>query len=446
MNSSEVVAKVRRRESSIEEITREALGLVDTAEGFGAITWRNDERALSDARDADQRLSFGAATRPLEGVPFTVKELLAVEGEVWDQGSAAFAGLKAPATSRIVDRLRAAGAILVAGTASAEFGALPTTENVRGACRNPNDPSRTSGGSSGGAAVCAWLGIPLDHGSDGGGSIRIPAACTGVVGLKPTRGRVSAGPLSGDGWGGLSVNGVLAPRVDDAAGFLDAVAGPAKDDPSMAPPPRRRFLFAAADRKPRRIGVAITRDGIGVEPSAERATRLAADTLADAGHDVFDVELNLDELEEGFGILSQVGIGATPIPADAADQLLPRVRHIWEAAQQVTGREVMRALEGTAIRSRRVLEAFARFDALLTPTLSGPAPMLGELGADPDRAWEDYRVFLQWTWPFNATGQPAITIPFGEVGGLPLGVQFVGHKGDEWSLLALGAELEDLRS
>jgi amidase len=412
VNADQVVSEVRRRGTSIEETTNRALELVDRAEGFGAITWRNDRRAIEDARRADARLAAGGAVRSLEGVPFTVNELLAVEGEIWDQGSAAFDGLKAPATSRIVDRLRAAGAILVAGTASAEFGALPTTENIRGACRNPHDPSRTSGGSSGGAAVCAWLGIPLDHGSDGGGSIRIPAGCTGVVGLKPTRGRVSAGPLSGDGWGGLSVNGPLAPTVREAALFLDAVSGPAGDDPSMAPQPLRRYIFAPTDRKRRRIGVAITRDGIGVEVAAEEATRRAADALSDAGHDVFEVEISLDALEEDFGTLSKVGIGATPIPPGAVEDLLPRVRQIWMSAQEVTGTQLIRALEGAAIRSRRVLERFAAFDALLTPTLSGPAPVLGELGADPERAWDQFRVFLQWTWPFNATGQPAISVPF----------------------------------
>lgn len=445
LNLEETLAAIRRRERPIADVVSDALAIIDQAETFGAIAWRCDDDARATGTAADARLASGGAIRPLEGIPFTVKELLPVEGRTWDQGSAVFAGLRAPATATLVRRLEAAGAILVAGTASAELGALATTENVRGACSNPADPTRTSGGSSGGAAVCAALGLPLNHGSDGGGSVRIPAACCGVVGVKPSRGRVTSGPLSGDGWGGLSVNGALTSTVADAARFLDAVCGRAHDDPCQMPPPDRPFLEAARSSKRLRVAVAFARPGLAVDASAVAATRRAADMLAAAGHHVVEAAPNLDPLEEGFGVISQVGIGSTPVPPDRLVDLLPRTRELWQQAQSVNATVLMRALESVAIYSRVVDAFFAQHDVLLTPTLSGPAPLLGTLGADPETAWDDYRVFLQWTWPFNATGQPAISVPFGDTGGLPLGVQVVARKGEDWTALAIAAELERLR-
>lgn len=442
MTSREILDSVRRRQRAIEEVADDALALIDAAEAYGAIAWRWDDRVREVARAADARLRAGGAVRPLEGIPVTVKELLPVEGQPWDQGSAVFQGLRAPATATLALRLEAAGAIIIAGTSAAELGALPTTENARGACVNPHDPKRTAGGSSGGAAVCASLGIAMNHGSDGGGSIRIPAACCGVVGLKPSLGRVTAGPLSGDGWGGLSVNGSLTPTVEDAAMFLAAVSGPTPSDPPRVPLPRRPFPEAVGDRTSRRIAVAFSRGGLDISSEAREATSRAADALADAGHEVTQDSPDLDPLEEGFGIVSTIGIGATLVPPERIGDLLPRTRQIWQDARSVQATELMRALESLAVHGREVMAFFERYDALLTPTLEGPAPILGTLGRDAANAWEDYKVFLQWTWPCNATGQPAISVPFGHSDRLPLGVQLAGRKGDEWSLIALAAELE----
>ncbi len=401
------------------------------------------EAALDDARAA--RVDD---PRPLEGVPFTVKDLCAIADGPSQQGSRAFAGFSYGVDAESVTRLRAAGAILVATTASSEFGASPTTENsLYGITRNPWDPERTPGGSSGGAGVSAALGVAsLNQASDGGGSIRVPASCCGVYGLKPQRGRISLGPFMAEEWGGLDVYGPIARTVADAALFLDVTAGPATGEPFWAPPPERSFLTATEEERSLRIAVAYERDGETVDAETKDAVRATADLLASLGHTVEEAAPDLLPLEEGFLVVTTVCIGQKPLTDEQVALLEDRNQIIFEAAKHVPAIDYVRAVDRMHRACRGVLPFFDDYDLLLTPTVSRPSPVIGEIGADIEQAWADYRNWLCWAWPFNVTGQPAASIPAGfNADGLPLGVQLVGRPADERTVIAVSAQLERAR-
>lgn len=435
-------AAYRKSAASPVEIIEQALSRMDEAQQLGAIQWRDDDRSREAALEAQRRMDRAEA-RPLEGIPWTAKELLPIAGIPGLHAMQPFADALPPGSAWLAERMEAAGAILIARTSSPELGALPQTENHRGVCRNPHDNERTSGGSSGGAGVCAALGVaPFNHGSDGGGSVRIPAAWCGVVGLKPSRNRITRGPFAGDGWAGLTAEGVLANTVEDTALFLDTVAGPGFGDAVMPPATYGSYIDSCSETSPKRIALAISRDGLPVDPEVEKQVRAAADQLAAIGHVIVeDQPRDITGLEPGFGAASATGIGSMQLTRAQAETLHPRVRYLWEQGRRWSASEMIVAVSTMQQRARRIAEWFESYDALLTPTLSIPAPRIGELGADPLRAWEEFAPVLQWTWPFNVTGQPAISVPFGKADGLPAGVQLVGRIGDEPTVLALAAQL-----
>lgn len=406
------------------------------------------EAARADAKDADARVAAGEG-RMLEGVPFTAKDLAALADGPTNKGSRAFAGWRAGVDAHVIARLRAAGAILVATTASSEFGARPTTESeLFGVTRNPWDLARTPGGSSGGAAVSAALGIaPLNQGSDGGGSLRIPSACCGVVGLKPQRARISLGPLMSEEWGGLDVYGGITRTVADAALFLDVTAGPATGDPYWAPPPERSFLSAVGEDPGRlRIAVAYERDGIEVDDEAKAAVEETARALRELGHEVAARAPSFAALEPYFLTVTTVGIAAAGFTDEQLERIEPRNRLIYEVAKQVNAVDYGNALHAMHLECRRAMSFFDDCDVLLTPTLGWPAPPIGTVGADLERAWDDYGRWLCWTWPFNVTGQPAISIPAGLTrDGIPVGAQLVGRPCAERTILSVAAQLERAR-
>lgn len=412
-----------------------------------AFPWVRREAALADAAVADARLAGGDA-RPLEGVPFTVKDLCAIGDGPSNQGSRAFAGHHAGVDAVVVQRLKAAGAILVATTASSEFGNRPTTESdLFGATRNPWNLDHTCGGSSGGAAVSAALGIAsLNQGSDGGGSCRIPALCSGVFGLKPQRGRISLAPLMAEEWGGLDVYGALTRTVSDAALFLDITAGPAVGDPYWAPPPARSFLSAVGDDRPLRVAVAYERDGESVDEECKRTVEETARLLEKLGHTVVAAQPDLLGLQQPFLLISTIGIGGMPLTPEQLEQIEPRTRLIFDIAADIRANDYVQAVRQMHLETRKVATWFEDYDVLLTPTLSKAAPVIGEMARDIEKAWDDYRNWLCWTWPFNCTGQPAVSVPSGfTTDGLPLGVQLVGRHADERTLFMLAAQLEQER-
>ena len=412
-----------------------------------AFAWLRHDAAREDARAAEKRFAAGDA-RPLEAIPFTAKDLAAVADGPTNKGSRAFEGQRLGVDAGVVARLRAGGAILIGTTTASEFGNRPTTESALfGATRNPWNIERTSGGSSGGAAVAAALGIaPLNHASDGGGSIRIPAACCGVFGIKPARARITLGPLLGEDWGGLDVTGPITRTVGDAALFLDETAGPTPGDPYWAPPPLKSFLSAVDERRPFNIAVAYERDGEAVDPECIAKVEETAALLRAMGHTVTETQPNFLPLEEPYLVVSTIGIGVLDLTPRQLDLLEPRTRVIFDAAREMKAVEYVRALNEMHLHARTVAGFFEEYDALLTPTLSRPAPPIGEIGKDVHGAWNDYRNWLCWTWPFNVTGQPAASVPAGfSSEGLPIGVQVVGRAADERTVLSLSAELERAR-
>jgi amidase len=444
MDATSTAASFRSGELSVTGNLEQSLLRLDEAEKLGAIQWRDDERARVAAKEAEHRFASGTA-RPLEGIPWTAKELLPIEGIAGLYAMEPFAKQIPPASAWLADTMKDLGAILVARTSSPALGALATTVNHRGSCLNPHDASgtRAAGGSSGGAAVCASLGVAaMNHGSDAGGSIRIPAACCGVIGLKPTRGRISRGPFRGEGWAGLSVEGPLTRTVRDAAWFLDLTHGYRLGDLGNPPTPSGPFIEAAKDDARKRVALSVTRDGLGVSPAAERAVLQAANLLAEQGHEIIEVTPPMIErMEPAFGIASTAGIASMPLTPDQVETLHPRIQRLWNEGQSVPAVELLRELDEVSRVIRELAAWFEPFDVLLTPTLSEVAPVQDEMLTWD---WDRLKIFLQWTWPFNVSGQPAISVPFGSDNGLPLGVQAVGKYGDEAQVIAIGHQLESL--
>jgi len=397
---------------------------------------------------------------PFRGVPFLLKDLLAsYAGARLCAGSAFLRDFVPDHDSELVARLKRAGLVIVGKTNTPEFGLLPTTEpRLFGPSRNPWDPARTTGGSSGGSAASVAAGmVAMAHGNDGGGSIRIPASCCGVFGLKPTRARNPLGPDFGDLMGGLAVEHALTRSVRDSAALLDATSGPDIGDPYCAPPPARPFLKeVGAD--PGRLRVAFTTsalNGAPVHADCVRAVREAAELCCELGHEVSEATPAIDGERFGSAFMRIWSVGCArgmegnailtgrqPMP-DEFEELT------WALAEQ--GRAVSAAsylltvtfLQGIA---RQVARFFVKYDVWLTPTLAEPPLPLGSFDPQPgnplygiQRASE----FVPFTPICNVTGQPAMSLPlFWNGEGLPVGTHFVGRFGDEATLFRLAAQLE----
>jgi amidase len=279
------------------------------------------------------------------------------------------------------------------------------------------------------------------HGSDGGGSIRIPASLCGLVGLKPSRGRISYAPL-GEGWAGMSTQGPLCHTVQDAALFLDAIAGPALGDFYWAAPPPHTFREAAR-REPGRLRIGwATRTSEGkAEPEIAEATRRAVTALEGLGHAVEEAAFDADRMWEPFWQIASASLAARAIPDP--DLLEPHARATLERGRQLSAADYVNAVTALHQHARRLVTALDRYDALVTPTLPRTAPPLGALGADPRTSAEEIHDFIPFTYAFNMTGQPAVSLPLAQsASGLPIGVQVVGRPADDGGILALAAQLE----
>ena len=406
------------------------------------------ERALAEADQADAGLRAGDE-RPLLGVPIAIKDNVDLVGDVTGHGTREY-GEPAAADSEVVTRLRAAGAVVLGKTHLPELAIWPFTESASwGVTRNPWSSERTAGGSSGGSAAAVAAGLaPLALASDGGGSIRIPAACCGLFGIKPQRGRVSLAPLR-EHWHGLTALGPLARRVIDAALFLDAAAGPAPGDADVPPPPPRPFLDSARS-EPERLRVAVSYRppmAARVADEALRPVLETADLLRSLGHDVVEHEPRYGELRTLFAPRWLRGIHDDSHTLIAGTrQLERRTRQMIAAGSVLTPAVVQRARRAESALLARLAATFDSFEVLLTPTLAQPPVAAGR--------WEGrgaLRTFLgvaNWT-PFtvawNVTGQPAAVLPAGFSDGLPLAVQLVGRSNDEGTLLALAAQIERVR-
>jgi amidase len=350
----------------------------------------------------------------------------------------------------VTAKLKAAGLISLGKTNTPEFG-LPcyTEPDVAPPARTPWDLTRSAGGSSGGAAAAVAAGlVPAAQGSDGGGSIRIPASVCGLFGIKPSRGRVSNAPVSSE-ISGLAVNGPLARNVRDAAALLDAMSGPAASDWHWAPPPVTSFL-AACDVAPGRLRIGrfatpVIADAV-VDSECLAAYDAASAALADLGHEVVDHVVTFGaDLVPAFETVWSQEFLSLPFDEAVEAKTRPLTRWIRERGRAATGAQVYAALAVLRQATRRELEATSGYDAVLTPTLAQPQALVGGLRNDEDPAadFEAQKRFTPFTAPYNMSGQPAVTVPLHWTQeGLPIGVQLIGRPYGEATLLAIAAQLE----
>lgn len=444
---------VRRKELTARELVEAAIARIERFNpALNAVVTSLYDAALSAA---EQPIGSG----PLAGVPFLLKDLLASYGGAKTTcGSKFLRDFVCDHDSELVKRLKRAGLIIIGKTNTAEFGLLPTTEpELFGPTLNPWDPTRTPGGSSGGAAAAVAGGlVPLAHGNDGGGSIRIPASCCGVFGIKPTRARNPLGPDFGDIMNGLVVEHALTRSVRDSAALLDVTAGPDLGDPYCTPP-LERPLLEEVGRDPGRLRIAFTAicGETRAHPDCVRALHDCAGVLARLGHEVEEDAPSFDRrsFRQAFNIVWATGcaksikgavraVGRTPME----EELEPFTRALYELGKEQTASAYLQAVERLQRIARKVAGFFVDYDVLLTPTLAEPPVPLKTFAVtaeDPlaviDRAWN----FAPFTALANATGQPAMSVPlFWNDTGLPIGSHFLGRFGEEGKLFRLGSQLE----
>ena len=435
-------AAVRRREVSSEELTRAYLQRIERLNPrLNAYVLTTPELALEQARAADSA-NIGY---PLRGVPVSVKELTSVAGYPMTFGSKAFEDKVFGIDFFSVSRLKEEGCPILGKTNTSEFGTRPTTEHgLFGATHNPWHLDHTPGGSSGGAAAAVAAGLcAFAHGSDGGGSVRIPSSCCGTVGLKPSRGRISPGPLFGEGWAGLSTDGAIARTVADAAAGLDAIAGHLPGDAYWAELDGRFADAARPTEKKLRIGFTV-RAGVQVEEPVAACVREVARLLDGLGHRVTEGGPDTSPFRGPMQVIVTSGVASLPIPDES--KLEPFNVQAIEFGRRLTAVDYVRAVDAIRMHSRLVVRFWDDHDVLITPTLPRTVPRLNTLGVDLATAGDEYMDFVSFTYPFNCTGQPAISLPLGVDGdGLPIGVQLVGPPRGEAVILGLAAQLEQAR-
>jgi amidase len=455
-SATEQAELVRSGELPARQLVEASLAAIDRLnDELNAVVTRCDERALAEA-DAVQP----GDERPLAGVPLLVKDLAAItEGVRTTMGMRALGDWIPSDDSATVRRLRAAGAIVVGKTNLPEMGILPVSEPLRfGPARNPWDTSRTPGGSSGGSAAGVAAGmVAIAHGNDGGGSIRIPASCCGLVGLKPSRGRVSWAPHLAELAAGFATDGVLTRTVLDSALGLDLLAGYEPGDPYWAPDPSAQFVEAAR-REPGRLRVAFVVDspnGVPVDPACVAATRAAAELLESLGHQVQEVEIEADEAYVTNFVTVWIAGTANEVETWGriagreldVEQLEPLSRQMYDMSLQMSATDYLRALDWLHDYSRRLVAMWEGIDVLLSPTLAKPPIEIGALepqeGEPPIQMLMNAATWVPFTPVWNVTGQPAISLPLHETeAGLPVGVQLVGPPAGEELLLSLAAQIE----
>ena len=400
---------------------------------------------------------------PFTGVPFVLKDLLATYAGVrmaW--GSAFMKDIVPDHDSELVARYKRAGLVILGKTNAPEFGILPTTEpHFFGSTRNPWNKEHSAGGSSGGSAAAVASGmVSIAHGNDGGGSIRVPASCCGLFGLKPTRARVPLGPDVGDAMGGLVIDHALTRSVRDSAALLDAVCGPDIGDPYWAPP-RARPYVQEVGADPGKLRIAFTTQaatGTAVHADCVAAVQDAANLCADLGHRVEEKQPEIagEMILGAFMVVYSAGIaenvdGAALLTGRAAapGELEPLTIALAEMGRQQTAPTYLISIAILQRISRDFQRFFADYDVLLTPTLAEPPLPLGTLESPPDHPLFGIirsGAYVPFTPICNITGQPAMSVPlYWNADGLPIGSHFVGRFGDEATLFRLAAQLEQAR-
>jgi amidase len=445
---------VREGELSPAELVDIAIAAVEEASPrLGAVTWTRFEQARAEASGA---LPKG----PFRGVPLLLKDLgCLVAGEPASFGLGALAGVTWPVTSYLAEQFRAAGFIILGRTTVPELGTSVTTEpRSFPPARNPWRPGHSAGGSSGGSAVAVASGmVPVAHGSDGGGSIRIPASACGLVGLKPTRGRVSQGPLVAESWAGAVSDGALTRTVRDAAAVLDAISAPGPGEPYY-PPPLPGPLAAEVGAEPGRLRIGLLgRPGAPHyldHPECRSAAASAGRLLESLGHQV-EESAPAAMFEPDFAChLNTVIAAHTEVTLRAferrlgrplgEDEIEPRNASHRQAAAAMGVAGYLQAREWLGQWSRRMAPWWDSHDLLVTPTLGSPPPKLGWFtAAGPAAEGQRIASFIPYTAQFNVTGQPAVSLPLHwTADGLPAGVQLVAAYGREDLLIRVASQLE----
>ncbi|MEV5711321.1 amidase [Actinoallomurus sp. NPDC052274] len=448
----EQAAAIRGRELSPVDIAEHYLDRIDRlADRVGAYVTVTADLARDQAKTAERAVMSGEEA-PLLGVPVPVKDLNMVKDVRTTLGSAAFADFTAFTDDNVVAFLRQAGTILLGKTNTPEFGLPCYTENdVAPPARTPWDLERSAGGSSGGAAAAVAAGLaPAAHGSDGGGSIRIPTSVCGLFGIKPTRGRISQGPIVPD-LVGLSTSGPITRTVRDAALLLDVMAGNAPGDMYRAAPPEGTFL-EAADRAPGRLRVGRTAvppvPAAQVHPDCLAAYEAASELLVELGHEVEDIDTPWkEELMPHFEVLWASMATMTPVPPDREERLRPLTRYLRERGNAITAPQLLRAQAALQLAVRTGLPRLDQYDVILQPTLALPPVPVGHFDeVGPEENFVRQTLFTPFTSVYNVTGQPAVNVPLHWTDGdLPIGVMLAGRMGDEATLIALSAQLEEAR-
>jgi amidase len=452
----ELASMIRSGEISSRELVQASLDRIEATEPLNHWTLVDGETALT-AADA-----VGAGDeRPFAGVPIAIKDLFApVAGLRMAQGSDLLGEFTPDYDYGQVRRFRDAGFVIVGKTQTPEFGITPVTNPRRfGPARNPWDPERTTGGSSGGSAGAVAAGaVPIAHASDGGGSIRIPAACTGLLGLKPARGRISRAPDLGDHF--LSTDGVLARTTSDVAALLDLMAGPELGDATWAPPPEAPFA-ELMQRDPGRLKVALLTEMPiegELDPECERGAREAAALLEELGHDVEEVTSPFpgDAIVPVFTMLwaanvaasimhGQVVTGTEPSP----ENVEPLSWWLYEMGKGIDSPTYIGATVMMQAMARGIVSRWSEWDLLVTPALAQRPVRHGEIdpcGEDPAHEFKKAGEFTPYTPPFNVTGQPGVSVPlFQGDDGLPTAAQLIGPPAGEAVLLQVCRQLEEAR-
>jgi amidase len=456
---TELTAAIRAGEVSPVQVTDHYLDRIDRLnEEVGAFYTVTPELAREQAAAAEQAVTAwrrdgepAGGLPPLTGVPVPIKDLNQVAGVRMTLGSAVYASHVPAEDDYVVTALRSAGIVITGKTATPEFGLPCYTETTIGPpARTPWDLTRSAGGSSGGAGAAVAAGLaPAAQGSDGGGSIRIPASVCGLFGIKPTRGRISAGPLNPD-LAGLSTNGPLARTVADAALLLDAMSGNYPGDMYTQPPlPPGETFLGHAGREPGRLRIArslsVAVPGAEVHPDCVAAWEAASTLLASLGHEVTDIELPFGEDTVGpFITLWYAMATLVPVGPDQVGQLLPLTQYLRGQGMELKAADLLFAQAYLQAVTRGALAALNQYDAILTPTLASPPVPVGYFDeVDPAENFERQKRFTPWTALYNSSGQPAVSVPLHWTdGGLPIGVMLAGRMGDEATLISLSAQLE----
>jgi amidase len=466
---------VRNKDIKPSELVEEAISRIEKLNpSVNAVIYKMYEQARKAAEGDLPDSSF-------KGVPFLLKDLLmSYAGVPLSNGSRLFKDYVPEYDSELTKRFKAGGVIVIGKTNLPEFGLTPVTEpELFGPANNPWDLTRTTGGSSGGsAAAVSTRMVPMAHGGDGGGSIRIPASCCGVFGLKPTRGRNPLGSDSGEEWRGFYCDHVLTRSVRDSAAMLDATAGAYKGAPYYATPPSHSFL-SEVESEPEKLRIAFTQEhilGNTVDVDCVKGLEAAAKLCEDLGHDVVEATPQIDGRTFAKAFITILS-SETRSLIEEAEVLLghkasyknvePMTWVIGLLGRQSRAPELSQALDLIHRIDRHIGDFFEKYDVMLTPTLAKPPVVTGELQLkgfrvlvgkllgrlnagsvikrfiDIDALAEQFFSFVPYTMLFNVTGQPAMSVPlYWSDGGLPIGMQFVGRYGDEATLFRLAGQME----